>query len=139
MSEAPLLNIADQQHYIGGRFVGSASGDTFDVINPATEEVVTTAARGGAADVDLAVKAAKEAFDDGAWSRAKPSFRRQVLFKAAELIEARSQEFLRRQTAEMGGPIGPDFGGRPHPMIERSAWNLRFFAEEQEQAGDHAF
>lgn len=139
MSEAPLLNIADQQHYIGGRFVGSASGDTFDVINPATEEVVTTAARGGAADVDLAVKAAKEAFDDGAWSRAKPSYRRQVLFKAAELIEARSQEFLHRQTAEMGGPIGPDFGGRPHPMIERSAWNLRFFAEEQEQAGDHAF
>ena len=36
MSEAPLLNIADQQHYIGGRFIGSASGDTFDVINPAT-------------------------------------------------------------------------------------------------------
>ena len=62
-----------------------------------------------------------------------------MLFKAAELIEARSQEFLQRQTAEMGGPIGPDFGGRPHPMIERSAWNLRFFAEEQEQAGDHAF
>jgi aminomuconate-semialdehyde/2-hydroxymuconate-6-semialdehyde dehydrogenase len=139
MSEAPLLNIADQLHYIGGRFVGSASGDTFDVINPATEEVVTTAARGGAADIDLAVKAAKEAFDDGAWSRAKPSFRRQVLFRAADLIEARSIDFLQRQTAEMGGPIGPDFGGRPHPMIERSAWNLRFFAEEQEQAGDHAF
>lgn len=139
MSEAPLLNIADQQHYIGGRFIGSASGDTFDVINPATEEIVTTAARGAAVDINLAVKAAKEAFDDGAWSRAKPSFRRQVLFKAADLIEARSQEFLQRQTAEMGGPIGPDFGGRPHPMIERSAWNLRFFAEEQEQAGDHAF
>ena len=139
MSEAVLLKIADQQHYIGGRFVASASGDTFDVINPATEAVVTTAARGGAADIDLAVRAAKEAFDGGDWSRAKPSFRRQVLFKAADLIEARSQEFLQRQTAEMGGPIGPDFGGRPHPMIERSAWNLRFFAEEQEQAGDHAF
>jgi len=139
MSEAPLLNIADQQHYIGGRFIGSASGDTFDVINPATEEIVTTEARRAAVDINLAVKAAKEAFDDGAWSRAKPSFRRQVLFKAADLIEARSQEFLQRQTAEMGGPIGPDFGGRPHPMIERSAWNLRFFAEEQEQAGDHAF
>ncbi len=139
MSEAVLMKIADQQHYIGGRFVGSASGDTFDVINPATEAVVTTAARGGAAEIDLAVRAAKEAFDGGDWSRAKPSFRRQVLFKAADLIEARSQEFLQRQTAEMGGPIGPDFGGRPHPMIERSAWNLRFFAEEQEQAGDHAF
>ena len=139
MSEAAELQVGAQNHYIGGRFVASSSGAVFDVVNPATEEVVTTAARGDGADIDAAVAAAKSVFDDGAWSRAKPSFRRRVLFKAADLIEARSNDFLKRQTAEMGGPIGPDFGGRPHPMIERSAWNLRFFAEEQEQAGDHAF
>ena len=90
-------------------------------------------------DVALAVKAAKETFDGGEWSHAKPSFRRKVLFIAADLIEARSAEIVARQTLEMGSPIGPDFGGNPHPVIERSAWNLRFFAEEQEQAGDHAF
>ena len=139
MSEAVELQVGAQNHFIGGRFVASESGAVFDVVNPATEEVVTTAARGDGADIDAAVAAAKSAFDDGDWSRAKPSFRRKVLFKAADMIEARSNEFLTRQTAEMGGPIGPDFGGRPHPMIERSAWNLRFFAEEQEQAGDHAF
>lgn len=139
MSEARALIVAGQQHYIGGQFVPATSGEVFDIVNPATESVVTTAARGNADDINKAVKAAKESFDDGAWSRAKPSYRRQILFKAADLIEARSREFLQRQTAEMGGPIGPDFGGRPHPMIERSAWNLRFFAEEQEQAGDHAF
>ncbi len=139
MSEVKALEVPGQVHYIDGSFVGSVSGDTFDVINPATEEVVTTAARGGAEDVALAVKAAKEAFDGGEWSHAKPSFRRRVLFKAADLIEARSAEIVARQTLEMGSPIGPDFGGKPHPMVERSAWNLRFFAEEQEQAGDHAF
>ena len=91
------------------------------MINPATEEVVTTAARGGAEDVALAVKAAKEAFDGGEWSHAKPSFRRRVLFKAADLIEARSAEIVARQTLEMGSPIGPDFGDKPHPVIEREA------------------
>ena len=139
MSEIEAIEVPGQVHYINGSFVGSVSGDTFDVINPATEEVVTTAASGGAEDVALAVKAAKEAFDGGEWSHAKPSFRRKVLFKAADLIEARSAEIVARQTLEMGSPIGPDFGDKPHPVIDRSAWNLRFFAEEQEQAGDHAF
>jgi len=139
VSEARGLELGHQQHYIGGQFVSSAAGRTFDIVNPATEEVVTTASRGDGADIDRAVKAARDAFDGGEWSRARPSFRRQVLFKAADLIEARSAEIIQRQTLEMGGPIGPDFGDRPHPVMERSAWNLRFFAEEQEQAGDHAF
>lgn len=139
MSALPQAALAPQQHYIGGRFVPAASGATFEVINPATEAVTTTAARGDAGDIAAAVAAAKAAFDGGEWSRAKPSFRRQVLFRAADLIEARSEEIVRLQTLEMGSPIGPDFKGRPHPVMERSAWNLRFFAEEQEQAGDHAF
>ncbi len=139
MSAVQEVQLQPQQHYIGGRFVAAASGGTFDVINPATEAVTTTAARGDAQDIAAAVAAAKAAFDAGEWSRAKPAFRRQVLFKAADLIEARSDEIVRLQTLEMGSPIGPDFKGRPHPVMERSAWNLRFFAEEQEQAGDHAF
>ena len=84
MSEVEAIEVPGQVHYIDGSFVGSVSGDTFDVINPATEEVVTTSARGGAEDVALAVKAAKKAFDGGEWSRAKPSFRRKVLFTAGD-------------------------------------------------------
>jgi aminomuconate-semialdehyde/2-hydroxymuconate-6-semialdehyde dehydrogenase len=126
------------EHYIGGRFVASRSGRTFDVVNPATEAVTTVAARGDADDVAAAVAAAKAAFESGEWSRAKPAFRRKVLFKAADLIEARSAEIVRLQTLEMGSPLGAELKG-PHPAMERSAWNLRFFAEEQEQAGDHAF
>ncbi|MDE0063367.1 MAG: aldehyde dehydrogenase [Gammaproteobacteria bacterium] len=139
MSEAVPLSADSPRHYIGGQFVDAASGGVFEVVNPATEEAVTTAARGDAADIDRAVRAAKEAFEGGDWSRAKPSFRRSVLFRAADLIEARSAEIMQRQTLEMGGPIGPDLGGRPHPLMVRSAWNLRFFAAEQEQAGDRSF
>jgi len=131
-------SIGSPLHYIDGGFTPSISGDTFELVNPATEEVTTNAARGSAADIDLAVESAKKVFESGDWSKAKPSFRRKVLFKAADLIEARSAEIIERQTIEMGAPIGPEFKG-PHPIMERSAWNLRFFAEEQEQAGDHAF
>ena len=53
MNEVKALEVPGQVHYIDGSFVGSVSGDTFDVINPATEEVVTTAARGGAEDLSL--------------------------------------------------------------------------------------
>src|SRR5512134_3748111 len=121
MSAVPATKVHIPQHFIGNEFVPSKSGRTFEVINPATEEVTTMAARGEAADVDVAVRAAKAAFDDGAWSRAKPSFRRKVLFKAADLIEARSREIMQLQSLEMGGPIGAAHGGA-HPMIERSAW-----------------
>ena len=126
------------QHFIDGEFMSARSGGTFEVVDPATEQLTTMAARGDAQDIEAAVKAAKDAFDGGAWSRAKPSFRRKVLFKAADLIEARSEEIIKLQSLEMGGPIGPPMPG-PHPMIERSAWNFRFFAEEQELAGNESF
>ena len=125
-------------HFVNNTFVPSASGETFPVVNPATEEVTTEAALGGVEDINAAVAAAKEVFDSGEWSRAKPSFRRKVLSKAADLLEARSAEIIELQTLEMGAPLGPVMEG-PHPLIARSAWNLRFFAQEQEQAGDHSF
>ncbi len=130
--------VAPPLHFIAGEFVASRSGATFEVVDPATELLTTMAARGDAADIGAAVRAAKDAFDGGAWSRAKPSFRRKLLFKVADLIEARSAEIIALQSLEMGGPIGPPFAG-PHPMIERSAWNFRFFAEEQELAGNESF
>ena len=74
MSEADVMRAGSAQHYIGGRFVDAASGGCFEVVNPATEEAVATAARGEAADIDRAVSAAKDAFEAGDWSRAKPSF-----------------------------------------------------------------
>ena len=126
------------QHFINGEFVDSVDGSTFEAINPATEVASATVARGLAADVERAVSAAKAAFDGGEWSRAKPSHRRKVLFKVADLIEQRSDEITALQTREMGSPVGHPHDG-PHPVIERSAWNFRFFAEEQELAEERAF
>ncbi len=138
MSELSPPQVAPPQHFIGGKFVGALNGGQFEVINPATEELTVMAARGDADDINAAVAAAKEAFAAGEWSRAKPEFRRKVMFKAADLMEARADEIVALQSLEMGGPVGPAHPG-PHPMISRSAWNFRFFAEEQELAGEHAF
>lgn len=126
------------RHFIGGEFVDPANGEWFDHINPATEQPTVPVAKGDEADVDRAVAAAKAVFDAGDWSRAKPSFRRSVLFKVADLIEARSQDIVGLQALEMGGPVGPGHGP-VHPVVERSAWNFRFFAEEQELAGNESF
>ena len=107
MSVVARPAVSTPQHFINGEFVAARSGGTFEVVDPATEQLTTMAARGDAQDIDAAVQAAKDAFDDGAWSRAKPSFRRKVLFKVADLIEARSDEIIKLQSLEMGGPIGP--------------------------------
>ena len=138
MSRVTPPTVSTPMHFIAGEFVGSKSGAQFEVVNPATEQISSMAARGEKADIEAAVRAAKDAFDDGAWSRAKPEFRREVMFRAADLMEARSDEIMRLQSLEMGAPIGPELKG-VHPMVNRSAWNLRFFAQEQELAGNHAF
>ena len=57
--------IHQTQCFIGGQWIPAQSGKTFDTLNPATEEVIASVAEGDAADVDLAVKAARKQFDGG--------------------------------------------------------------------------
>ena len=59
--------VRQTQCFIGGQWVPAQSGKTFDTLHPATEEVICQIAEGDAADVDLAVKAARDAFDNGPW------------------------------------------------------------------------
>lgn len=72
---------------IDGKFVNSVVGKTFKTINPSTEEVIAEVQEADEKDVDLAVKAARRAFDEGPWRRAETNERRRVLNKIADLIE----------------------------------------------------
>ncbi|KAH3902739.1 probable Aldehyde dehydrogenase 5, mitochondrial [Saccharomycodes ludwigii] len=76
--------------FINGEFVSSRQHKTFEVINPSTEEEITHVYEAREDDVDLAVEAAKQAFDNG-WSTADPEFRAQCLYKLADLIEKDSE------------------------------------------------
>ena len=67
------------QHYIDGEFVDSLDGDTFDVLDPVTNDVYIQAASGKVADIDRAVQSAKRAFTEGPWPRMLPRERSRIL------------------------------------------------------------
>ncbi|KPD10731.1 aldehyde dehydrogenase [Phaeobacter sp. 11ANDIMAR09] len=90
------------QAFIGGKFVDALSGRTFDSINPATGETLSAVAECDAADVDLAVVAARRAYDSGSWSRMAPGDRKVVLLKLADLIRANLAEMALLDSLDMG-------------------------------------
>jgi Aldehyde dehydrogenase family len=85
---------------IGNQWVNSASGKTFESINPATGEVLATVAQGDAEDINRAVAAARQAFE-GPWSKFKPYERQMLLLKLADLVEQHFDEFSRLDTLGM--------------------------------------
>ena len=71
--------------FIDGKWQKSASGETYDVINPATEEIITSVAECNEKDIDVAVKAARASYEKGHWSKMPPAERKVILLKLAEL------------------------------------------------------
>ena len=120
---SPPTDLGLQAHYIGGSFVPSASGSTFETLNPSNNEVLALAADGGEADVDAAVAAAREAFDQGDWPRLKSTERAQVLRRIAQAIRDHAEEFIAREVADIGMPIA-QMGG----LAARAAQNFDYYA-----------
>src|SRR5437868_14189254 len=84
--------IKDQPLLIGGKWRDSVSGKTFPTMNPATGEVICQVAEGDKADVDLAVQAARKAFEGGPWPKMTASERGRLLHKLADLMEQNQEE-----------------------------------------------
>ena len=91
--------------YIGGKFVESASSKTFETINPATGEVLATVYEAEEKDIDLAVKAAKRAFETGPWSKMSGAEKAKLIFKLTDLIEEHQEELAQLDTLDNGKPI----------------------------------
>jgi phenylacetaldehyde dehydrogenase len=90
---------------IDGKWVEAASGKTFTTYDPATEEPLAEVAAGDKEDVERAVRAARRAFEAGPWRRMTPSERGRALWKLADLIEARTEEFAQLETLDNGKPL----------------------------------
>ena len=91
---------------IGGEAVDTADGQTFDVVNPATGQTIATAPLGGPADVDLAVQAARKAFDDRkGWANWAAGKRGRTLAKFAALIKDHTEELAQLESRNVGKPI----------------------------------
>ncbi len=98
MATSPLL-----QSYIGGRYVASASGETFDDINPATGEVLCRVEQAGAAEVEQAVAAAQAGF--GVWSAMPGAERGRILHRAQQILRERNREIAAVEVRDTGKPI----------------------------------
>src|SRR3954470_13345450 len=98
--------MADQtfQNVINGELVDSASGETYDVVDPTTGEVYAQAPKSGAEDVDRAYAAAAAAFE--AWGNTTPQDRAAALLKIADAIEARAGELNAVECRDTGKPLG---------------------------------
>src|SRR5213082_2130124 len=94
--------VKDQPLFIGGKWLDSVSGKTFATVNPATGETICQVAEGDKADVDLAVKAARKAFEQGSWPRMNASDRGRLLYKLADLIEQNQAELAALETLDNG-------------------------------------
>ncbi|MGI9462211.1 MAG: aldehyde dehydrogenase [Alphaproteobacteria bacterium] len=122
----------DTKAFINGKFVDALSGKTFKTINPATEEVIVEVAECDKQDVDVAVRAARQAFTGGAWSKMLPSDRKTILLKWADLIEKHQELFALIETLDMGKAISYAY----NDDIPFSFGTIRWYAEAVDKIYD---
>lgn len=90
---------------INGHWVDAVSGKTFPSYDPSTGEVLANVAEGDRADIDLAVKAARKAFETGPWHTMTPSERGKLIWKLGDLIDAHTEEFAFLESLDNGKPL----------------------------------
>lgn len=93
-----------KQHFIDGKWVPAASGRTMETLNPATADVLARIAEGDKTDVDLAVAAARRAFESSGWRSMSPHARTAVLLRLADSIEQHADELAALETLDNGMP-----------------------------------
>ncbi|GAA3853193.1 5-carboxymethyl-2-hydroxymuconate semialdehyde dehydrogenase [Saccharothrix violaceirubra] len=111
-------------HHIDGKDVPSVSGETFAVADPVGNKEYGRVAAGDKADIELAVAAAKKAFEEGPWPRLSDRERANVLVRIADAIEARSERLAELETFDTGLPVT-----QAKAQAHRAAENFRYFAD----------
>src|SRR3954469_25588910 len=96
--------VKDQPLLINGKWQDSVSGKTFSTVNPATGETICQVAEGDKADVDLAVKSARKAFEQGPWPKTSAAERGRLLYRLADLIEEHKEEWAALESLDNGKP-----------------------------------
>ncbi len=112
----------EHRAFIDGQYVDAASGATFDCVSPIDGRVIARVASTDAADVDLAVAAARRAFERGVWSRQAPRDRKRVLLRFAELLLEHREELALLETLDMGKPISDSLAVDVNSSARCIAW-----------------
>lgn len=90
--------------FIDGKYVPAAGGQTFETINPATEDVLAVVSEAREEDVDAAVQAARRAFESGAWPALSTAERAHLIYKLADLIDENKEELAQLEALDNGKP-----------------------------------
>lgn len=109
--------------FIAGRYADAISGATFETINPATGKRLAEVAGCDAADVDLAVKAARDAFERASWAGMSPRERKKILLRFADLIEQNIPELALIETLDCGKPINDSLNVDLPDSVETLRWH----------------
>src|SRR6202046_4424845 len=118
---------------IDGKWVEAKSGKTFEVEDPATQEIIARVPAGDKADIDLAVKAARKAFETGPWSRISPADRSRLVWNLGDLLEKHADEFAEIEALDNGKPVTnarrDDVGGSINMFRYMAGWSTRLVGE----------
>jgi aldehyde dehydrogenase (NAD+) len=135
---AEFLN-GTKKHFINGEWVSSASGKTFETLNPSTGDVLAVVSEGGPEDIDKAVKAARAAFETGYWSKMPASKRSYLIYKLADLMEENKEELAQLDTLDNGKPIGETMNADVPLAIEHfryyAGWSTKIVGQTIPVAG----
>ena len=123
-SHRDQVEIRQTKMLVDGELSPSASGRTFETIDPVTEESIASIPEGTEEDVDRAVRAARRALEDGPWSKMDARERGRLLGKWADLIDAHRDELAHLESLDTGKPLAESLGYD----IPSSAAVIRYFA-----------
>src|SRR3954454_24902239 len=121
--------------YINGEYVQADNGATFDVKNPATQEIIAKVSEATESDVDKACRAARNAFEEGPWRTMTVAERCAKLRRMAEIILERKEEIARLDAIDVGKP----YLSAVQHEVPRAAKNIKFFADFMEQQGGEVY
>lgn len=121
---APFLSTVDKSHFIEGKWQASVSGESIPTYNPATGQVLATLARGRKEDVDIAVAAARRAFE-GPWARFTPQERHALLLRVRDLLDQKFDELATLESYDMGAPTS-----RTRAMKKGLIQTITYFASQ---------
>ncbi len=118
------IKTAQTKNLIGGKWVNALSGRTFATYNPATEDVIAHVAEGDRDDIDMAVAAARKAFESKSWRKMDARDRGRLIYKLADLIERDIEQLAALETLDNGKPISESLNGDIPLVIDC----LRYYA-----------
>lgn len=127
--------------YINGEYVEAKSGKTFDVLDPSTGEVIAKVSEAHEEDVEIAVAAARKAFDEGEWTKMDAATRSRIIYTFADLLEAHREELAQLEALDNGKPyetaLADDVDGTIQHFRYYAGWATKITGQTVQVSPDY--